>query len=197
VRKSRESSAVAWRLGPAGEEDNAMATSRKKVLLRDLSGKVQPGHLPLQNFVRLEGKPPANVLDLLDLEARVLVVPVAPLKWIAWVRDWNLNDRADPEHLTRKLFLARPRSEGLWVRIGFADGDTLEGLAPLDLTLLDGIDRDRGIFLLPPDIRANTQRVYVPRSAMKSLEVLAVITTPSKRPNGTRIPGRSGNLFTD
>jgi hypothetical protein len=32
---------------------------------------------------------------------------------------------------------------------------------------------------------------------MKSLEVLAVITTPSKRPNGTRIPGRSGNLFTD
>lgn len=174
-----------------------MATSRKKVLLRDLSGKLQPGHLPLQNFVRLEGKPPANVLDLLDLEARVLVVPVSPLKWIAWVRDWNLNDHTDPERLNRKQFLARPRSEGLWIRIGFTDGDTLEGLAPLDLSLLDGMDRDRGIFLMPPDVRSNTQRVYVPRSAMSKFDVLAVITTPSKKLASFRTPSRSGDLFPD
>jgi len=172
-----------------------MATSRKKVLLRHLSGKVQPGHLPLHSFVRQEAKPSTHVLDLLDLEARVVVVPVSPLKWIVWVRDWNLNDQINPERLTRKQFLARPRSEGLWVRIGFTDGDTLEGLAPLDLSLLDGMDRDRGIFLLPPDIRSNTQRVYVPRSAMSSLGVLAVITTPSKKADGVRVQSRSGNLF--
>jgi len=174
-----------------------MATSRKKVLIRHLSGKVQPGHLPLHTFVRTEAKPATHVLDLLDLEARVLVVPVSPLKWIAWVRDWNLNDPIDPERLTRKQFLSRPRSEGLWVRIGFTDGDTLDGLAPLDLNLLDGMDRDRGMFVTPPDIRSNTQRLYIPRSAMGSLEVLAVITTPSKKPEGVRIQSRTGDLFQD
>lgn len=174
-----------------------MATSRKKVLLRDFAGKVQPGHLPLQNFVRPEPKSAASLLDLLDLEGRVLVVPLAPLKWIAWVRDWNLNDRTDPERLTRKQFLARPRSEGLWVRIGFTDGDLLEGLAALDLTLLDGVERDHGIFLMPPDIRSNTQRIFVPRSAMNSLDILAVITTPSRKQAAATGKAQSGNLFAD
>jgi hypothetical protein len=174
-----------------------MASSRKKVLLRDLTGKLRAGHLPLQDFVRYDSKTNAETVDLLDLEGRVTLVPLAPLKWIVWVRDWNLNDQTDPERLTRRTFLARPRSEGLWVRIGFAAGDALEGLAPLDLSLLDGLVRDRGLFLMPPDIRLNTQRLFVPRSAMTSLEVLAVITTPSKKSSASRPKIPSGDLFPD
>lgn len=174
-----------------------MANSRKKVLLRDRTGAVQAGHLALQDFVRRDSKNNSDMVDLLDLEGRVVAVPLAPLKWIVWVRDWNLNDRYDPERLTRRTFLARPRSEGLWVRIGFAEGDVLEGLAPLNLSLLDGIGNDRGLFLMPPDIRSNTQRIFVPRSAMTMLEVLAVITTPSKKAAAARISTRSGNLFPD
>jgi hypothetical protein len=40
---------------------------------------------------------------------------------------------------------------------------------------------DDGLFLTPPDTRANTQRLYVPRAAITELQLLAVITTPSRR----------------
>jgi hypothetical protein len=61
------------------------------------------------------------------------------------------------------------------------DGDRIEGLAPLDLTLADGWTEDLGVHLVPPDIRGNTQRLFVPRSAFEAMEVLAVVTTPKKK----------------
>jgi hypothetical protein len=57
----------------------------------------------------------------------------------------------------------------------------MEGLAPTDLTLLDGLTADAGVFLAPPDARSNTQRLYVPRAAITEIQLLAVITTPSRR----------------
>lgn len=174
-----------------------MASSRKKVLLRDLNGQVHAGHLPLQEFVHPDPATNSTFVDLLDLEGRVTPIPLTPLKWIAWVRDWNLNDPTDPERFIRRTFLARPRTEGLWVRIGFSAGDTLEGLASRDLLLLDGLLHDRGLFLMPPDVRSNTQRIFVPRTAMTSLEIVAVITSPSKKSATSKARISSGNLFPD
>ncbi len=57
----------------------------------------------------------------------------------------------------------------------------MEGLAPLDLSLLDGVFEDHGLFLIPPDIRSNTQRLYIPRPAIVEAQILAVITTPPGR----------------
>ena len=173
-----------------------MTSSRKKVLLRDLEGNLRAGYLPLQRFVRADLRTSAAVVELLDLEGRVVPVPLVEQKWIVWVRDWNLNDRDDPERLMRRTFLARPRTEGLWVRIGFSAGDCLEGMAALDVSLLDSIGEDRGLFLMPPDIRTNTQRVFVPRSAMKTLDVLAVVTSPSKKKAAPALKEfSSGTLF--
>jgi hypothetical protein len=151
-----------------------MANSAKKVIVRTLAQAVHAGYLPASGFVA-EGKVP-----LLDLTGRVTAIPLAGVRYIAFVRDFNLDDAADPERLTRRAFLGRPRTEGLWVRIAFAAGDTLEGLAPLDAGLLDGLVEDGGLFLVPPDIRSNTQRLFVPRSAIAELQVLGVVTTPSK-----------------
>jgi len=67
----------------------------------------------------------------------------------------------------------------------FTSGDLLEGLAPIDLTLLDALTEDAGLFLTPPDTRSNTQRLYVPRAAIAELHLLAVITSPSRRPPST------------
>ena len=67
------------------------------------------------------------------------------------------------------------------MRITFTDEDVLEGLAPLDVSLLDSAVDDRGIQMMPPDVRGNVQRIYVPRSAIASLQVLAVVTTPTKK----------------
>ena len=152
-----------------------MSTSRKKVILRTQANALYAGYLPLTGLAG--GK---SAVELLDLEGRILPVAMSAVRWIAYVRDFNLGDTVDPERLTRRMFLARPRAEGLWLRLMMTGNEVLEGLAPIDLSLVDGLLDDRGLYLIPPDIRSNTQRLFVPRSSFVDLQVVAVITTPSK-----------------
>ncbi len=167
---------------------------RKKVILRTLTDELHPGYLPATGFVSAT---PPSLIDLLDLSGRLNPVPLDQVRTIAFVRDFNLADRLNPENLLRRTFLARPRTEGLWVRLTFTAGDTLEGLAPLDLSLLDGVLHDHGLFLIPPDTRSNTQRLFIPRAAIASLQLLTVITTPSKpRPTPAK-PTPSDDLTLD
>jgi hypothetical protein len=63
------------------------------------------------------------------------------------------------------------------------DGEELEGLAANDLSLIEGA----GLLLTPPDTRSNTQRVYVPRQAIQTLEVVSLIGAASR----TRVAGPS------
>jgi hypothetical protein len=155
-----------------------MASSRKKVIVRRFLPGLLWGYLPA-NGLSHSGQP--ALLDLLDLGGRIQPIPLADVKYIAYVRDFNTSDAVMPERLMRKTFLARPRTEGLWLRLTLRDGDRLEGLAPLDLTLADGWAEDLGVHLVPPDIRGNTQRLYVPRLAIETMEILAVVTTPSRK----------------
>jgi len=151
-----------------------MSNSSKKVLVRRFSGDTLPGYLPQSSFVR------HNAIDLLDLSGRIISLSVIDIKSISYVRDFNLSDTVNPERLTRRTFLARPRTEGLWVRLTFRSGDLIEGLAPTDRSLLDALADDDGIFLTPPDTRSNTQRLYIPRAAIVEFQLLAVVTTPSR-----------------
>ncbi|NYF80662.1 DUF6982 domain-containing protein [Granulicella arctica] len=156
-----------------------MSSSQKKVIVRRFAGDVTPGYLPLNAFVRQDAATPR--VDLLDLSGRVISLHLNDIKTISYVRDFNLNDTVNPERLARRTFLARPRTEGLWVRLTFRGGDLLEGLAPTDLSLLSNAIEDIGLHLTPPDIRSNTQRIFVPRSAITDLQLIAVITTPSRK----------------
>ena len=169
-----------------------MPDSRKKVIVRTLGNLLRPGYLPLSGLL----DPAATSVTLLDLEARILPIPLASVRHIAYVRDFNLNDNSDPERLTRRTFLARPRTEGLWLRLTLPGPEVFEGLAPLDLSLLDMLHQDRGLFLIPPDIRSNTQRLYVPRTAILDLRLLAVITNPSK-PKPAKHPHKLPNTLQD
>jgi hypothetical protein len=72
-----------------------------------------------------------------------------------------------------------------------SDGDELEGLAANDRTLVDGA----GLMLTPPDMRSNTQRIYVPRSAIQTLEVLSLIGAPVRRRPGLGLPDDQPELF--
>ncbi|MBS1815697.1 MAG: hypothetical protein JSS87_12545 [Acidobacteria bacterium] len=149
--------------------------SRKKVIIRRFTPGLLSGYLPVSDFRHDES------LDLLDLSGRVIGVPLEGIKMVSFVRDFNTSDMVNPERLLRKTFIARPRTEGLWVRIAFTDDDILEGLAPLDISLLDEAIADHGIQIMPPDVRGNVQRIFIPRPAMASLQVLAVVTTPTKK----------------
>jgi hypothetical protein len=148
-----------------------MPVSRKKVIVRKLSRDWLSGYLPPTGFV-VEDR-----AEVLDLAGKLISVELADLKWICFVRDFQSGDAREPERLLRKTFVTRPRSEGLWIRARLKDNDQVEGLAQNDLTLLEG----DGLFLIPPDTRSNTQRIFLPRQAVTELEVLGVIRATTRR----------------
>jgi hypothetical protein len=148
-----------------------MAGSRKKVIVRKLSRDWLSGYLPPSDFV-VQGQ-----VELLDLGGKLTSVHLPEVKWICFVRDFQSGDVNQPERLLRKTYAARPRSPGLWIRVRMKDNDLIEGLAQNDLTLLEG----EGLFLIPPDTRSNTQRVFLPRQAVAELDILAVIRAGARR----------------
>jgi hypothetical protein len=176
-----------------------MSSAHKKVIVRRFTGETLPGYLPLTGFVR--NRAPQSAIDLLDLTGRVVPLLLNDIKHICYVRDFNLHDTTNPERLTRRTFLAKPRTEGLWLRMIFRSPDRtpdiLEGLAPIDITLTDDLIHDAGLQITPPDTRSNTQRIFVPRSSLSELQLLAVITTPSRRKPlpASSVPSLQEDLF--
>jgi hypothetical protein len=118
-------------------------------------------------------------LELLDQDGRLTSLPLNEVKMVLFVRgfaDFDAESRTNdgPDRLLRRTFTSRPRTEGLWVRMTFRDSDVMEGVAANDLSLLDA----QGVQVTPPDMRSNTQRIYVPRLALTELVVLGVISAP-------------------
>jgi hypothetical protein len=148
-----------------------MAISRKKAIVRKLNQDWIAGYLPTAGFLH------SGAVEMLALDGKTASLPASDLKWICYVRDFNSGDPASPERLVRKTFTGRPRTEGLVLRLHTADGDLIEGLAANDLSLISA----EGLFLTPPDIRSNTQRLWVPQSAITALEVIALIGAAKKK----------------
>ncbi|HLI64062.1 MAG TPA: hypothetical protein VKV05_11725 [Terriglobales bacterium] len=145
-----------------------MATTHKKVIVRKMdrdsvSGFVGP------KFIA-DGK-----LELMNTAGKVVAIELQEVKGVYFVRELG-----EGESLTRKTFTSRPRMEGLWVRLRFRDNEIIEGLMPNDL-LQEGGD---GFSIIPPDTASNTQRIFVPRSALSEMTVIGVI--------GEKRPGRRG-----
>jgi len=167
-----------------------MGTSHKKVVVRGFEAGLAWGYLPAGGFVV------GDRVDLMGVDGRIKTLFFSDIKTIAYVRDFNLDDTSEPEQIGRRTFAARPRGEGLWLKIGFRDGDALEGLAAVDVGFLEELIEDRGLFVTPPDTRGNTQRVFVPRAAMRSLETLGYVTSPSKKLAAKKIKDDAqGGLF--
>jgi len=143
-----------------------MPSTHKKVIVRKMGRDTVSGFVSPSAFIA-DGK-----LELMTTSGNVVRMDLSEIKCVYFVRDFN-----DTEIFSRKTFTTRPRVEGLWVRLHFKDNDVLEGLLPNDLTLLTG----EGYLLTPPDTRGNTQRIFVPRSALSNLSVLAVIGGMQKR----------------
>jgi hypothetical protein len=169
-----------------------MGSTQKKAVLRMHDGNCLSGYLPAAGFIRRSVSP--EVLELLDLSARRQAVPLSSLKWVCFVRDFNSGEPANPERLLRTTFSGRPRQTGVWLRMTLKDETILEGLAENDLSLLD----PAGVLITPPDTRSNTQRIFLPRTSILELSVVAVIgasaATPAKRKPPTSAPGQA-DLF--
>ena len=148
-------------------QSGGMPSQRKPVIVRRFARDWFTGYAPAS----LSASAPE--MEILDPGGKVLRFAWESVKWVCYVRDLPgavANDQ-NPERLLHKRFTVRPRAAGLWLRITLIDGDELEGLAANDRSLIDGA----GLLLTPPDQRSNTQRIYVPRSAIQSLEVVSLI----------------------
>lgn len=150
-----------------------MASQRKAVIVRRLTRDWVAGYAP-SSF-------PAGApeLEILDQAGKVLRFSWSTIKWVCYVRDLPVSpaDQANPERLLHKRFSIRPRTAGLWLRMTLLDGEELEGLAPNDRSLIDG----SGLLLTPPDLRSNTQRIFIPRTAIQTLEVVSLIGATRRR----------------
>jgi len=146
-------------------QSRAMASSRKPVIVRKFSRDWSAGYAG-SSFGQ-----DSTELELLDLTGKVVRIGWELVKWVCYVRDFPADDAANPERLLHKRFSIRPRTAGVWLRMTLTDGEELEGLAANDRSLVDGA----GLLLTPPDTRSNTQRIYVPRQAIQTLEVVSLI----------------------
>ena len=151
-----------------------MPSGRKKAIIRKLSRDWLAGYLSGSNFAD------PGTIEMLDLHGKVITLDNQELKWACFVRDFNSGELNNPERLLRKSFAGRPRGEGLWVRLRLKDNDVLEGIAGNALSMVHG----SGIFLVPPDTRGNTQRVWIPRCSITEFEIISVLGgSKSRKPD--------------
>ncbi len=143
-----------------------MPSTHKKVVVRKNDRDTVNGFVASSSFIS-DGK-----LEILNTAGNVVLIELREVKGVYFVREFG-----DSESLTRKTFTTRPRTEGLWVRLRFRDGELLEGLMPNDLTQIT----PDGYLVTPPDTRGNTQRIFVPRTALNEITVLAVIGAQARK----------------
>jgi hypothetical protein len=141
-------------------------STTKKAVLRRFEKESLAGYLNPLTFLQLTG------IELLSPEGNVVLVPYSDVKTVAFVRDFE--SASEPG---RQFFQTRPKMEGLWVRLEYRDGDVTEGILPNNLLQIETY----GFTIIPPEAYGNTQRLFVPRPALRSLQVLGVIGSPLKK----------------
>jgi hypothetical protein len=162
-------------------KNRAPTSTHKKVVVVLADKKSQRGYL---NPSRLGQNGP---IDLLSPDGEHTEIPLDKLRSIYFVREFN--DDFEPQ---RKAFLSRPKLDGLWVRLRYSDGETMEGVIPNDLLNM----LDNGVQITPPDLNSNTDRIFVPRAALLEMTVLGVVGIARRKPAGAPVAAQP-RLFSE
>ncbi|MCW5965413.1 MAG: hypothetical protein KIT83_15360 [Bryobacterales bacterium] len=144
---------------------------------------------PVLGYVHPSSYLQPDFVEILLANGVLQRIPYLDIKQISFVKDFD-SSKGQSE---QRIFQSRPKLEGLWVRLDFRDGDFQEGVLANNLALSEAT----GFTVTPPNATGNTQRIFVPRTALSALTVLAVMgLKASKKP---REKGSSGqqSLFGD
>jgi hypothetical protein len=125
-------------------------------------------------------------IEILTTSGSIQTIPYDEAKAVCFLRDFE--DSA--AWIRHRAFGTRPKTAGLWIRVQFRDGDSIEGMIGNDLSLIDPL----GTSLVPPDPGASAQRIFIPRSAARSIQVLGVIGSPLRRRRGKHPGPEEGQL---
>src|SRR5208283_3940504 len=117
-------------------------------------------------------------VEWLTMDGQTTTLPYAEIKAISFVRDFAAG--VDGE---RRVFQTRPKMSGLWVNFQLRDGERMEGILPNSLL----IQEPYGFTAVPPDPFGNTQKVWIPRAALNSVEEVGGVGSPIKSRRAKRI----------
>jgi hypothetical protein len=154
-------------------------TTNKKVFVARFDRETLAG------FVQTPGGFSAEAVELLTPGGNIIRIPYTETKVVCFVRDFDHGDT----WRQHRAFTSRPKSPGLWVRLRFRDGDSIEGMVANNLVGLD----PAGFYVIPPDPTFQNQRIFVPRLALTEVQVLGVIGSPLRR-RVQKEPGKAGQL---
>ncbi len=143
------------------------ASTHKKVVVLLLDATAIRGYLNAATLGSTE------TVDLLTPEGEHKPIALQDVKSVYFVREF-----LEPFEPERKIFLSRPKLDGLWVRLRFRDDDVMEGIVSNDL--LDLLDT--GVQLTPPDLHGNSLRLFIPRTALEEMKVLGVVGVARRTP---------------
>jgi hypothetical protein len=157
------------------------ASTNKKVLVARMDKAPVQGFLQFPDGLRPQG------IEILTPDGNLQAIPMEEVKAVCFVRDFE----AGESWRKQRAFANRPKTAGLWLRLRFRDGDSLEGLLPNNLLLMEGL----GLSIVPPDPTFQNQRIFVPRAALGAVEVLGVISSPLRRRAKPREPETQIKMF--
>jgi hypothetical protein len=155
-------------------------STTKKAIIRRYEKESLAGYVNPLSYLQPMG------VELLSAQGNISHIPYEEIKTVSFVRDFE--GEAPSE---RRVFQTRPKMEGLWVSVEFRDGEVMEGVMPNNLLQVDRF----GFGLIPPDPYGNKQRVFVPRAAVKLVEVLGVVGSPLKKRRAKAVPNEQIGLF--
>jgi hypothetical protein len=119
-------------------------STNKKVLLARFDRE------SVEGFVHASAGFDGEAIEILSPSGTLIRVPVVDTKAVCFVRDFEVGETWQ-QHRT---FLARPKMPGIWVRLLFRDGDSLEGMLPNNMMLVEAA----GFNIIPPDPTFQNQR---------------------------------------
>jgi hypothetical protein len=155
-------------------------STTKKTVIRRFEKEPLAGYVNPASYLQ-----PAGV-ELLSALGNLSTVPYEEIKTISFVRDFE-----GAGETGRRVFNTRPKMEGLWISLEFRDGEVMEGIMPNNLLPLEPY----GFTVIPPDPYKNQQRIFIPRAAVRSVEVLGVVGSPLKKRKPTAVPKEQIGLF--
>src|ERR1700675_4024980 len=95
----------------------ALASTHKEVVV------LLPDRTSVKGYLNAAGLGRMETIDLLTPDGEHRSIELNEVKSIPFVREFV--DSFSPE---RKVFLSRPKLDGLWVRLRFRDEDVMEGI---------------------------------------------------------------------
>ncbi len=137
-------------------------STAKKVVVRRFDRETLTGFVNPFSYLQPQG------LELLSQEGSLAVLSYGEIRSVAFVKDFD----GEPE--PSRVFLNRPKLEGLWVRMIFPDGEVMDGILANNLLSWEAA----GVTVTPPEPDSNNQKVFVPREALRSVQVLGVVGSP-------------------